>query len=139
MPEYTLREMLTDDQQFVYKLIEDNLRPELTVTVLKLKPLNEFFKAYFENELKTYIILVSKERAGFVHITKSGEIGYYLAEEYRNKGIASDAVIEMLKLHPKERYFATVNINNTRSNNLVKKLGFEPKGIIYEKKNLDKK
>ncbi len=45
----------------------------------------------------------------------------------------------MLKLHPKERYFATVNINNTRSNNLVKKLGFEPKGIIYEKKNLDKK
>ncbi len=78
MPEYTLREMLTDNQQFVYKLIEDNLRPELTVTVLKLKPLNEFFKAYFENELKTYIILVSKERAGFVHITKSGEIGYYL-------------------------------------------------------------
>ena len=62
-------------------------------------------------------------------------IGYYLTKEYQNKGIAVDAVKKMLELHPRERYFATVNSNNVRSNNLVKKLGFRPKGIVYEKNN----
>jgi len=133
MLDYELREMTVDDHDFVYELIKKNLKPELTVTILKLKPIKEFFKSYFESDLKTYIVIVKKERAGFVHITKNGEIGYYLGEKYRNKGIAVNAVREMLKLHPKERYFATVNIKNTPSNNLIKKLGFQPKGIIYEK------
>lgn len=133
MINYELREISKDDHQFVYKLVEDNLKPDLTVMVLKLKPFDEFFKAYFENDLKTYIILINKEHAGFVHITKNGEIGYYLDEKHRKKGIAVNAVKDMLKLHPRERYFATVNIKNTPSNNLVKKLGFYPKGMIYEK------
>jgi len=135
MSDYELREITLDDHDFIYRLIEENLKPDLTVTVLKLKPFDEFFKTYLENDLKTYIIVMNKERAGFVHITKNGEIGYYLKSNYQNKGIAVNAVNDMLKLHPKERYFATVNINNIRSNNLVKKLGFKPKGIIYEKKN----
>lgn len=135
MPDYELSEMTSDDHEFVYDLIKENLAPELTVTVLKLKPFEGFFKIYFENDLKTYIIKVNKKRVGFVHITKNGEIGYYLLKEYRNKGIAIDAVRDMIKLHPMERYFATVNIKNERSNNLVKKLGFQPKGMIYEKIN----
>ena len=127
--------MAVDDHQFIYKLVEEYLRTDFSVTVLALKSFDEYFKAYSENDLKTYIIIVNDERAGFVHITKDGEIGYYLTKKYQNKGIAVNAVNDMLKLHPKERYFATVNINNIRSNNLVKKLGFKPKGIIYEKKN----
>ena len=134
MSNYELQDMKFEDRDFIYKLIEDNLKPDLTVTVLKLKPLDEFFKAYLENDLKTYIVLVNKERAGFIHITKNGEIGYYLTEKYQNKGIATNAVKEMLRLHPLGRYFATINIKNVRSNNLVKRLGFEPKGMIYEKK-----
>jgi len=135
VPEYILREMTVNDHQFIYKLVEEYLRTDFSVTVLALKSFDEYFKAYSENDLKTYIIIINDERAGFVHITKDGEIGYYLTKKYQNKGVAVAAVNDMLKLHPKERYFATVNINNIRSNNLVKKLGFKPKGIIYEKKN----
>jgi RimJ/RimL family protein N-acetyltransferase len=136
MPEYLLREMNSDDCHFIYKLVEDYLKTDFSVTVITLKPFDEYFKAYSENDLKTYIIMVNNERAGFVHITKDGEIGYYLTKKYQNKGIATNAVMDMLKLHPRERYFATVNITNTRSNNLVKKLGFQPKGTIYEKRNI---
>ncbi len=136
MPEYLLREMNSDDRHFIYKLVEDYLKTDFSITVITLKPFDEYFKAYSENDLKTYIIMVNNERAGFVHITKDGEIGYYLTKKYQNKGIATNAVMDMLKMHPRERYFATVNVNNIRSNNLVKKLGFQPKGTIYEKRNI---
>jgi RimJ/RimL family protein N-acetyltransferase len=135
MIEYVLREMILDDQNFIYELIKEYLKTDFSVTVLTLKPFDEYFKAYSSNDLKTYIIVVNEERVGFVHITKDGEIGYYLTKKYEGKGIASNAVRDMLKLQPMKRYFATVNINNTRSNNLVKGLGFFPKGIIYEKNN----
>lgn len=135
MVEYVLREMTSDDRQFIYKLVEDYLKTDFSVTVIALKSFDEYFKIYSQNDLKTYIIMVNNQRAGFVHITKDGEIGYYLTKEYQNKGIAVDAVKKMLELHPRERYFATVNSNNVRSNNLVKKLGFRPKGIVYEKNN----
>lgn len=128
--------MTVDDHQFIYKLVEEYLRTNFSVTVLALKSFDEYFKVYSDNDLKTYIIMVNDERVGFVHITKDGEIGYYLTKKCQNKGIAVNAVNDMLKLHPKERYFATVNINNIRSSNLIKKLGFKPKGIIYEKKTV---
>ena len=130
---YILREMNSDDQNFIYELIKEYLKTDLSVTVLILKSFEEYFKAYNLNNLKTYIVIVNDERAGFVHVTKDGEIGYYLTKKYEGKGIASNAVKDMLKLHPLKRYFATVNINNTRSTELVKGLGFSPKGIIYEK------
>jgi hypothetical protein len=133
MIEYVLREMTLDDQNFMYELIKEYLKTDLSVTVLTLKPFDEYFKAYGSNDLKTYIIMVNEERAGFVHITKDGEIGYYLTKTYEGKGIASNAVKDMLKLQPMKRYFATVNVNNTRSKNLVMRLGFFPKGVIYEK------
>lgn len=132
---YVLQEMTLVDQNFMYELIKEYLKTDLSVTVLTLKPFDEYFKAYRSNDLKTYIIVRNKERVGFIHITKDGEIGYYLTKKYEGKGIASNAVKDMLKLHPMKRYFATVNINNTRSKNLVMKLGFFPKGIIYEKNN----
>ena len=79
--------------------------------------------------------MINNERAGFVHITKDGEIGYYLTKKYEGKGIASNAVRDMLKIQPMKSYFATININNARSKKLVTGLGFNPKGIIYEKIN----
>ncbi len=133
MIKYILREMISDDQNFIYKLIEDYLKTDLSVTVLTLKPFDEYFKDYRSNNLKTYVIVVNGERAGFVHITKDGEIGYYLRKKYEGKGIASNAVKDMLKLQPMKKYFATVNVNNTRSKKLVTELGFFPKGTIYER------
>lgn len=135
MIKYVLREMTINDQNFMYELIKEYLETNLSVTTLTLKPLDEYFKIYDLNDLKTYIIIINNEKAGFVHITKDGEIGYYITKKFEGKGIASNAVKEMLKLQPMKRYFATININNMRSKNLVIGLGFFPKGIIYEKNN----
>ena len=135
MIEYILREMVADDRNFMYKLISEYIKTGLSVTILTLKSFDEYFKTYSFNDLKTYIIMINNERVGFVHITKDGEIGYYLTKKYEGKGIASNAVRDMLKTQPMKSYFATININNARSKKLVTGLGFNPKGIIYEKIN----
>ena len=133
MIQYVLREMTNNDQNFMYELINKYLKMDLSVTVLTIKSINEYFQVYNSNDLKTYIIIIDNERAGFVHITKDGEIGYYITKKFEGKGIATNAVKDMLKLEHVKKCFATVNIKNIRSNNLVKGLGFSQKGIIYEK------
>jgi len=133
MLKYILQEMKVGDQKFMYNLLEEYVKTNLSVTVLTLKPFNEYFKIYNSNNLKTYIVIIKEENAGFVHITKEGEIGYYLGKKYEGKGIASRAVKEMLHLNPMERYYSVVNIKNIRSSELVEGLGFLPKGITYEK------
>ena len=124
-----LREDTEKDHPFVYKLIEDFLKTDLSVTFLKMPSFDEFFKLDF----KRYMITNGKETFGFVQIVKNNEIGYFLDPKYEGKGLATEAVKKLMELVPRDRYFATVNNKNERSKKLVTKLGFSPKGTIYEK------
>jgi len=128
-----LREITVEDYRFVYDLVNKFLKTDLSVTFLKLPNYEEFVKTYFVNDYKRYIITnENNDRLGFVVITKDDEIGYFLSSEYEGKGIALQAVKQLLELNPRERYFATIHNKNKRSINLITKLGFHPKGIIYE-------
>jgi L-amino acid N-acyltransferase YncA len=126
-----LRKVRRTDYEFVYKLIKDFLDSELSVTFLELPKFPVFCKTYFKGK-KFYIILYNKKRCGTVNIVES-EVGYMLAPEFRGKGIAVNAVKKLMEMHPKKRFFATINNENERSINLIKKLGFRPKGTIFEK------
>jgi len=122
-----------EDYRFVYDLVDKFLKTDLSVTFLKLPNYEEFVKTYFVNDYKRYVITnENNDRLGFVVITKDDEIGYFLSSEYEGKGIALQAVKQLLELNPRERYFATIHNKNKRSINLITKLGFHPKGIIYE-------
>ena len=128
-----LREITEDDYRFVYELVDRFLKTDLSVTFLKLPDYEEFVKTYFVNDYKRYIVTNDNSvRLGFVVITKDDEIGYFLSPEYEGKGIALDAVKQLIELNPRERYFATIHNKNKRSINLITKLGFYPKGTIYE-------
>ncbi len=48
-------------------------------------------------------------------------------------GIGTWAVAQLMKMQLRERYYATINKKNIASVRLITKLGFRPKGIIYEK------
>ena len=69
---------------------------------------------------------------GFVQILEDNEVGYFLDKKFQNKGIGTEAVKLLMKLNPRERYFATIHNQNEYSIKLIKKLGFLPKGTIFE-------
>jgi RimJ/RimL family protein N-acetyltransferase len=129
-----LRESKEEDYPFIYNIIKDFLKTDLSVTFLDLPDYEEFKKTYFSNDFKRYIITDEKlEDLGFVVLTKGDEVGYFLKPECQKKGIAVEAVRITMELNPRKRYFATIHNENKRSINLATKLGFKPKGTIYEK------
>jgi len=119
------------DYRFVFNLVKDFLESNLSVTYLEIPTFDRFCKDYFKDK-KIYIVLYNSKRCGTVNINNN-EIGYMLLPTFRRKGIAVNAVRELIKQHPRKRYFATIHNDNKRSINLIKKLGFYPKGTIYEK------
>ena len=72
-------------------------------------------------------------KIGFVQILPNNEVRYYLTPEFQGMGIGTWAVMQLMKMQPRERYFATINKKNMPSIGLITKLGFQSKGIIYEK------
>ena len=93
------------------------------------KAVNEFFK----NKIERFIISDGTQSYGFVQILDNNEVGYFLDEQFRSKGLGTEAVELLMKFVPRKRYFATINDKNEPSKKLITKLGFKPKATIYEK------
>jgi RimJ/RimL family protein N-acetyltransferase len=124
-----LRDSNDDDHVFIYNLVNEFLKTDLSVTFLSLPSIDEFFK----NEIKRYIISNGNESLGFVQILENNEVGYFLDKKFQNQGIGTECVELLMQLNPRKRFFATINDKNESSKRLIKKLGFKPKATIYEK------
>ena len=123
------------DQHFIYQIVKNWLeQTDHSVTVLKIPSFAKFFKT----KSIRYIIKKKSVKIGFVHILDNNEIGYYLIPEFQGLGIGTWAVKQLMKIQSRERYYATINKKNIGSVRLITKLGFRPKGIIYEKITTDK-
>ena len=123
-----------DDYKFVYQLVEDMFKTNLNVTYLKLETFEEFVSRAFSSDDIHYIIMnEDEEKIGHVHIMQNNEIGYAVIPQFQNKGIGTEAVKKIMKMHPRERYFLTIHNQNKASIRLAEKNGFQPKGTIYEK------
>jgi len=119
------------DSQFVYEVVKNWLDRYVdhSVTVLKMPSFTKFSKS---KSIK-YIIKKGHINIGFVHILANNEIGYYIIPEFQGRGIGTWAVSEMIRMHPRDRYYATVNNKNIGSVKLITSLGFRPKATVYEK------
>jgi len=126
---YFLRESNSDDQLFIYNLVSEFLKTDLSVTFLSMPSIEEFFKI----KIKRYMISDGKESLGFVQILENNEVGYFLDKKFQNKGIGTECVELLMKINPRKQFFATINDKNEFSKKLIKKLGFKPKATIYEK------
>jgi GNAT superfamily N-acetyltransferase len=130
LDELRLVKAVKSDYRFIYKIVRDWMKQtDHSVTVLKMPPFTKFFRT----DASRYIIKKGPTRIGFVHILANNEVGYYLVPEFQGMGIGTWAVASLMKIKKRERYFATINKKNIASVKLITKLGFKPKGIIYEK------
>lgn len=69
---------------------------------------------------------------GAIYITAAGEIGLQLFEASRNRGYGSQAVKQLMALHPRPRYLANVAPANLPSQHFWLKFGFKPLQVTYE-------
>ena len=94
-----------------------------------------------------FVIDIDNEVAGSVGISKikghKAEIGYWLAEKYRNKGIMTKAVnlatkfgFDKLKL---KRIYAHVFLFNKASRQVLKKAGYKFEGTLKKNNKKDNK
>ncbi len=122
------------DYHFIYELVSEFFKTNLNVMYMKLDSYEDFVKKSFVIG-DTYYIVKNRigERMGYVHIMNNDEIGYFIDSKFQRMGYGTEAVKQLMKLHPRKQYFASININNIASNKVIKKLGFHVKGSIWER------
>ena len=119
-----LKEIDEKDIQFLYNLLEE--RKRVTRFSHKKMPTYEEHVNFVKSSpySKWYIIEVDGERAGSIYLTKQNEIGIFLNEGLKEKGIGSNALNILIAKNPGLRYLANINPENKKSIEFFKKLGF---------------
>jgi len=102
-----------DSKKYVMKYLYDNENHELD---------------------KWYVVIDAQGKTvGAVNITNKNYVNYQILLPFQGMGIGTRAVELLMQENPRNRYFIAVHQKNEKSQNLSKKLGFKPKGLIFEK------
>ncbi len=59
-----------------------------------------------------YIIINNDEMIGNVYLTKNNEWGYFIKKDKIGKGLGTEALRKMTKLHPRDYYYSNINPTN---------------------------
>ena len=73
-----------------------------------------------------------KDRIGSIYLSKNDEIGIFLSKKYQGKNIGNDALVELIRKNPRERYLANVNPKNKKSSTFFKNNNFKLIQYTYE-------
>ena len=79
-----------------------------------------------------YLIEASGQTVGSVYLTTRDEIGVYVAPDARGQGVGKRAVKELMRLHPRKRYYANINPDNNDSQRFFAALGGRLLQVTYE-------
>ena len=72
-----------------------------------------------------YLIEEAGGIVGATYLSKADEIGIWIFLDQRRKGYAAEAVKMLMGRHPRPRYLANVNPENSLSKVLFRRLGFK--------------
>jgi RimJ/RimL family protein N-acetyltransferase len=71
-----------------------------------------------------YLIEENCGIVGATYLTRQDEIGIFIFKKYQRKGFAREAVLDLMRRHPRKRYLWNANPNNAASIALSESLGF---------------
>lgn len=80
-----------------------------------------------------YVILSEGARAGACYLSKRDEVGIHLLDAFQGKGLAREAVRNLMKRHERVRYLANIAPANERSIQLFSDLGFRACQVTMER------
>lgn len=130
-PRLVLRRFEETDSETIYKIFGDE-EVNRFLPWFPLKTLEEvraFYKSRIEGERCYYAVCLKGGRViGYVSVSEDNELGYGLLGEYRRRGYATEAcaaIIQKLKTDGAPFVFATHDINNPRSGEVMRRLGMK--------------
>ena len=128
----SLRIVRDSDSKFLFELLKER-DPRANISHKKMPSYNEHLKFIKSKPYtKWYIILKSKDRIGAIYLSKNDEIGIFLSKKYQGKNIGNDALSELIRKNPRERYLANVNPKNKKSSIFFKNNNFKLIQHTYE-------
>ena len=128
----SLRIVRDSDSKFLFELLKER-DPRANISHKKMPSYNEHLKFVKSKPYtKWYIILKSKDRIGSIYLSKNDEIGIFLSKKYQGKNIGNDALVELIRKNPRERYLANVNPKNKKSSVFFKNNNFKLIQHTYE-------
>ena len=128
----SLRIVRDSDSKFLFELLKER-DPRANISHKKMPSYNEHLKFIKSKPYtKWYIILKSKDRIGSIYLSKNDEIGIFLSKKYQGKNIGNDALKELIRKNPRERYLANVNPKNKKSSIFFKNNNFKLIQHTYE-------
>lgn len=128
----SLRIVKDSDSKFLFELLKER-DPHANISHKKMPSYNEHLKFIKSKPYtKWYVILKSKCRIGSIYLSKNDEIGIFLSKKYQGKNIGNDALSELIRKNPRERYLANVNPKNKKSSIFFKNNNFKLIQHTYE-------
>jgi len=128
----SLRIVKDSDSKFLFELLKER-DPHANISHKKMPSYNEHLKFIKSKPYtKWYVILKSEYRIGSIYLSKNDEIGIFLSKKYQGKNIGNDALSELIRKNPRERYLANVNPKNKKSSIFFKNNNFKLIQHTYE-------
>lgn len=81
-----------------------------------------------------YTIRMAGQRIGAIYLTRQNEIGVHILDEFQRHGIATRAILTLMRRHARQRYLAHVAPRNMPSQRFFRSLGFRCIQWTYERR-----
>ncbi len=127
-----LRPVKKSDCTFLYDLLKER-DPRANISHKKMPSFVQHVKFVMSKPYSKWYVIESFENAvGSIYLTKNNEIGIFIKKDLHGKGIASLAINQLMKKHPRSKYLANINPKNKKSIQFFKNQKFHLIQHTYE-------
>ncbi len=125
-----IREIILSDSDFLFELYLKRDSQDI-ITSINSKDQINFVRNYLKHADSTpfqswCIIEVDGTRIGSLTLNKqNNEIGFWILELFQSKGYGTKAIQEFIEINKKSFYTVKAHKENSKSNGVIKKLGFK--------------
>lgn len=117
------------DTRFLYDLLKSR-PPHINISHRKMPSYADHCRFWLSEPYPwARMILDGRTRIGYAYVTKSKEVGIFLAPDYQGKGIGAKVLDEVI--NGNTLLYANIAIQNNASRKLFTRAGFVPIAVTY--------
>jgi len=108
------------DAPFLYDMLKQRT-PEMSIS-FKMPTWEEHLEFIASKPYSNWYIINDNE--GTIYLTNKDEIGIFINNGHKRKGLATEAINKLMKMFPYLSFYANINPDNKRSESFFKSIGF---------------